>query len=126
MPNNDLIIDGENMLDGVEKESQTNTEPKDGIRSINSTNELFGQKKYTINSSLSPLIPSSIPNNIEFNQLAAKLKEGSQTPLRKKLGISLTWNIRFYDYFMKDHKIKLLIFRFIIHIEKLFKLQNIK
>ena len=87
--NNDLIIDGENMLDGVEKESQANTEPKEGVRSTNSTNELFGQKKYTINSSLSPLIPNNIPNSLEFNQLATKLKEGNRTPVRKKLGIIL-------------------------------------
>lgn len=75
------------MLEGVEKESQANTEPKDGTRSANSTNDLFGQKKYTINSSLSPLITSNVPNNIEFTQLATKLTKGSQTPLRKKLGI---------------------------------------
>ena len=80
---NDLIIDGENMLDGVEKLSQTHTEPKEGVRSTNSTNELFGKKKYTINSSLSPLITTNLPNSLEFNQLASKLKDGNRTPIRK-------------------------------------------
>mmetsp|Transcript_28872 Transcript_28872/g.32963 ORF Transcript_28872/g.32963 Transcript_28872/m.32963 type:complete len:139 (+) Transcript_28872:439-855(+) len=67
--NNDLILDGENMLENVDKESRANTEPKEKPDSTTSEREFLCGQRTSVRSSLSPLMQKhQLKKQLDFDQ----------------------------------------------------------
>jgi len=73
--NDDLIIDGENMLDD-NKEEQSRAH--NNLNSVNQSTETLGIKKFTIHSSCSPLLPVSVPFYGRQKNVKSPERQGSK------------------------------------------------